>query len=64
MVQGTESVLSILDEFYTPFSKSQCRHCKYLIDGHCDMTCQKHPRGIPADFWNNQEECPHRQGEK
>ena len=61
MVQDTESVLSILDAFYTPFSESQCRHCKHLIDGHCDMTCQKFPDGFPADFWNNQKECQNRE---
>ena len=55
MTPVTESIWSILDP-YGPYSKSQCRNCKYLIDGHCDMICEKH-KEIPMDIWNNKEVC-------
>ena len=60
MGQVTKSVLSVLDEYYTFYSKSQCKNCSFLIDGHCDMTCEKHPKGFPSDLWNNKKKCPDR----
>ena len=61
MVQVTKSVIATLDEFYTPYSKSQCRYCKFLIDGHCYMTCEKYPDGFSAKLWNNKKNCQYRQ---
>lgn len=58
MTQDTKFVLSILDEYYTFYSESQCGKCSLLIDGHCDMTCQKYPGGFSSDFWNNKKQCP------
>ena len=64
MARITQSVLSVLDEFYTPYSQSQCRNCRFLIDGHCDMTCKKHPDGFSAEYWNNKKSCPNRSVDK
>ena len=55
MTPVTELITSILDP-YGPYSKSQCRNCKYLIDGHCDMICEKH-KEIPMEIWNNEKKC-------
>lgn len=64
MVPESKLILSVLDRFYVPYSKSQCRYCEFLIDGHCDMTCQKHPDGFSHDLWNNKVECPDRKEKK
>ena len=60
MGQDISYKTAILDEFWTTPVQSQCWHCSLLIDGCCDMTCQKYPEGFSGDYWNNTKPCPDR----
>lgn len=61
MVQKNKLVLVSLNEYTNiPPAQSQCWKCALLIDGICDMTCQKHSGHIPPEYWDNKKTCPNR----
>ena len=60
MDQDIKYKTAILDEFWTIPVQSQCWSCSLLIDGCCDMICQKYPEGFSGIYWNNKQICPDR----